>query len=182
MLGASRRVKDDVARKKLKAWIRASSIERPLITKSMAELKEIAADRLGDDIKISGSKVDDYRRNLVSKLLDEVDAMYDSSCLEHDLMVKMLGNSFLKSQRKGNEEGMSKYTLAGQRAELQIMRGFFKSYSNSSNRDGFALYRPGLVENNDDPCVKTSADGLLVGPWSSDGNFINVPIEVKSRV
>ena len=46
-----------------------------------AELKVIAAERLGDNVKILGSKVDDYRSNLVLKLLDEVDARYGGSCL-----------------------------------------------------------------------------------------------------
>ncbi len=142
-LGTLRKDKEETARKKLRAWINACSIERPLITKSLPRLKLIADERLGDFVTVRGTKVDDYCKDLVMKLMEAEESACDESRIDHELMVKMLSNSFMKSLKKGNKEGMSNYTLAGQRAEKQILCEFYKLHTSNMSkvkRDNHALY------------------------------------------
>lgn len=122
---------------------------------------------------------------LSKKLMDAWDNETNEERLELDLMIKMLGNSFMKGLKKGNEEGMKNYTLAGQRAEKDILKQFFKTHTDCvPNKDTvkqYALYHPGLVGRRDSLGVKTSADGILVKPHQDCG-FESIPLECKARV
>jgi hypothetical protein len=68
VLGAKRKSNETKAREKLKVWVRASPLERPLVVMGMKELKQEAESRLGEDVRISGTTIDEYRKNLVAKL------------------------------------------------------------------------------------------------------------------
>ena len=94
-IGAKRKCNGKKGRERLKQWTRASSIERPLIVMIMNDLKAEATKRLDADVKIDGSTVDEYRANLVRKLM-EMDEYHneilDKEKLDHDLMVQCLAN------------------------------------------------------------------------------------------
>ena len=182
-LGAARKAPAPTARNNLKIWIKADNLERPLVTKSMAELKKVAIQRLGEDHKVRGQTIGAYRANLVKALREAMGETSAEGSLEHRLMVEMLRSSFLKPlKKKGGEEGTSKYTLAGQRAERPILKELF-SRLESRNDDGYtrALYQPGLVRKHEENATRTSADGVIVTVHESHGRRVD-PVEVKSRV
>ena len=124
-------------------------------------MKAYAIEKLGDDVKISESGgVDAYRNAVLKLLIDKEEGIFEPETPELKRMIAMLRRSFMKPLKKGVEEGTSKYTLAGQRAEEPLLRAFFKSNAKSLNLR--AIYQPGLVENYNNHCERTSADAVVI--------------------
>lgn len=154
------------------------------------ELEEYAAKHL-DGVKMDSSKsVKQYRADLVNHLSHGYEfGAVDASQTDYTLMVEMLKSSFLKSQQHGNDEGMSGYTLAGQRAEEPILRQFFDRLYHKDKREdpnvAVSIYRPGLVERKGFNGIGTSADAVIISRKTVDEDqekVVMMPVEVKARV
>ena len=96
-------------------------------------------------------------------------------------MVKEItSTAFLKSQKRGNQEGESKYTIRGQRAEEPLLRQFFES--DFGKRENFvAIYHTGLIVREHSSHIRDSPDAVVILE-EDDGEKVAIPVEVKGRV
>eukprot|EP00984_Skeletonema_dohrnii_P022467 scaffold11588_cov77-Skeletonema_dohrnii-CCMP3373.AAC.2 len=187
-------------------WVKASTVGRLLLLMNKNDLLEYAKDKGIKVPSASGLKVETLRAAIRAKMegTNQEDHLDSEGNEELKLMIALLKQSFLEKQKAGNEEGGSKYTVAGQRAELPLIQQFYEKYHDScgslsgelsADSTIEAIYHTGLVKSKYKDYVRDSADAVaIITPDAEEGDCgsinddsgsiksIAVPIEVKARV
>ena len=127
----SRGMRDDRARGKIVEWIKGSPIKRSLMFLKKELLVEKAKQLKKSLRPKKGLTIENYRQELEKALSGNAHTGNDSEDEDvpedsHELHVatEIMSASFLKSQKRGNQEGESKYTIWGQRAEEPLLCQF----------------------------------------------------------
>ena len=116
-----------------------------------------------------------HRHDANEELSDEDN---EPMTVELKLDIKFMSTTLLKPLKKGEDDGKSKYTLHGQRAEQPLLRQLFSSCKYDKNLE--AVYTTGLVAHGKHEYVCDSPDVVVIRRFGSGENA--VPVEVKARM
>lgn len=191
-LGAAKRVQEgDGANDRLIEWVNKSDIDRHLDFKTKPQMIALANDKYGVTVNMS-LNVNEYRNELKRAIDEKANAEPEDT--EHKMKVALQtalwSSSLLKPLKKGNDEGLSKYTAKGQLQEEPLLRSFYRRMTlHHCKRDKLeGLYRPGLVAMNASSSssyqhyLRDSADGVACFTDNETGVQYYAPVEIKSRV
>ena len=89
-------------------------------------------------------------------------------------ITEFLASTFLNFLKKGRDEGQSKYTSHGHRAEKPFLLQFWEIMNSTDIGSNFeAIYCPGLVHKKEKLHIRDSADEVVIEDYSNDGDQAN---------
>lgn len=203
--GVPKIVDADERRRILFDWTQSSRAARAVAFMSKPEMKELAR-RRGFYDNIKWSPKNSVVRERVTKWLEKVEYPHlvdeeeeEPVCQGEDgYLAEFMVSSYLRPQKKGDEEGHNKYTIHGHRAERPFMKKFYDIFSSGGRQSTAedegsthpgsdvkieAIYSPGLVYKKGQFYMRDSSDGVAIVQECVDDEIKRsaIPIEVKSR-